>query len=31
MLSGSEVEWRFVDNVTTETTNTITEKKYTIA
>ncbi|WP_281632899.1 alkaline phosphatase D family protein [Flavobacterium luteolum] len=29
--SGSEVEWRFVDSVTTETTNTITEKKYIIA
>lgn len=29
--SGSEAEWRFVDNVTTETINTITEKKYTIA
>ncbi|QOG01144.1 alkaline phosphatase [Flavobacterium sp. MDT1-60] len=30
-LSGSETEWRFVDNVTTETTTTITEKKYIIA
>lgn len=29
--SGSEAEWRFVDSVTTETINTITEKKYTIA
>lgn len=29
--SGSEAEWRFVDSVTTETTTTITEKKYTIA
>ena len=29
--SGSEAEWRFVENVTTETTNTLTEKKYTIA
>ncbi|QSB25392.1 alkaline phosphatase [Flavobacterium sp. CLA17] len=29
--SGSEAEWRFVDNVTTETTTTVTEKKYTIA
>jgi alkaline phosphatase D len=29
--SGSEAEWRFVDSVTTETTNTVTEKKYTIA
>lgn len=29
--SGSEAEWRFVDSVTAETINTITEKKYTIA
>ncbi|MFW0735708.1 alkaline phosphatase D family protein [Flavobacterium sp. T12S277] len=29
--SGSEVEWRFVDSITTETTTTVTEKKYTIA
>ncbi|KQB43621.1 alkaline phosphatase D family protein [Flavobacterium aquidurense] len=29
--SGSEAEWRFVDSVTSETTTTVTEKKYTIA
>jgi alkaline phosphatase D len=29
--SGSEAEWRFVDSVTSETTATVTEKKYTIA
>lgn len=29
--SGSEAQWRFVDNVTSETTSTVTEKKYTIA